>query len=338
MGALFDSVHKLVRWGAPLTRDEARAAMQEILAGQASDILIASFLTALTMHRETVEELVGFAQAMRSQAADVGHAKPGDLVDTCGTGGDALGTFNISTVAAFVTAGAGVRVAKHGNRSATGSCGSADVMDKLGVSLALAPARMSEVLDQVGIVFVFAPAVHAATKHAGPARRELRFRTAFNLLGPLTNPLRATAQVSGVYGEREAQFLAEALRELGLKRGFVVHGRDGLDEISTTADTFVAEVRDGKVETYVVQPEDFGLPRATLADLAGGGAEDNARLLREILDGRAGPRRDIVLANAGAALVAAGRAADWKAGVAMARESIDSGKAREKLLQLQKVL
>ena len=338
---LLAALHKLVQHRASLTREEARRAMQEILTGQATDAQIAAFVTALAMKGETVEELVGLAQAVRGCAAPLGARTDGledlsgterdALVDTCGTGGDASGTFNISTATAFTVAGAGVRVAKHGNRSVTSRCGSADVVERLGVNLDLPPERLAEALDRVGIAFLFAPAVHSAMKYAMPARRQLRLRTVFNMLGPLTNPAGATAQVVGVYDERMAEKIALALRELGLRRGYVVHGDDGLDEITTTADTFVVEVTAGEVRTYRLKPEDFGLPRAALSDLAGGDVEENARLVREVLDGRPGPRRDIVLANAAAALVAAGRAVDWTAGMALARQSLDSGAARAKL-------
>ncbi len=341
IAVLLEALHKLVQHRADLAREEARKAMEEILAGRTTDAQIAGFLTALAIKGETVEELVGFAQAIRSYAAPLGFRANNleylsgtdrdALVDTCGTGGDASGTFNISTATAFTVAGAGVRVAKHGNRSVTSRCGSADVMERLGVKLEMPPERLAEALEKVGIAFLFAPAVHSAMKYAMPARRELRLRTVFNMLGPLTNPAGATAQVVGVYEAKVAEKIALALSELGLRRGFVVHGDDGLDEITTTAETFVAEVAGGNVRTYRIKPEDFGVPRATLADLAGGDTEENARLVREVLEGRPGPRRDIVLANAAAALVASGRAADWAQGIALARKSIDSGAARQKL-------
>ncbi len=341
---LHEALHKLVHHHADLTREESRAVMEEILSGREGDPLIAAFLAALAVKGEAVEELVGFAQAIRARAVDLGIRVGEDLsgterealVDTCGTGGDVSGTFNISTAVSFVVAGAGVRVAKHGNRSATSKCGSADVMEALGVRLDMPAARLHEALDQVGIVFLFAQAMHSAMKYAAPARRALRpLRTAFNLLGPLTNPAGASAQVVGVYEKKSAEKLAVALRELGVQRAFVVHGLDGLDEITTTTGTYVAEVGIDGVRFSFIAPEDFGVPRATIADLAGSdNAQENAVLVLDVLSGKPGPRRDIVLVNASAALVAAGRARDWLEGVAMAAASIDSGAAQRKLTML----
>jgi len=341
---LHEALHKLVHHHADLTREEARGVMDEILSGREGDPLIAAFLAGLAVKGESVEELVGFALAIRARAVDLGIKVAEDisgtereaLVDTCGTGGDVSGTFNISTAVSFVVAGAGVRVAKHGNRSATSKCGSADVMEALGVRLDLPAERLAAALDEVGIVFLFAQAMHSAMKYAAPARRALRpLRTAFNLLGPLTNPAGASVQVVGVYEASVAEKIALALRELGSKRAFVVHGLDGLDEISTTGETLVAEVASNEVGTYLLSPRDFGVPRATMRDLAGSdSAAENAALVRDVLSGAPGPRRDIVLVNASAALVAAGRASSWLAGVAMAAASIDSGAAREKLESL----
>ena len=337
---LLEALHKIVQHKAGLTRQQARAAMEEVLEGKATDAQIAALVTALAMKGETVEELVGFALAIRARAAPLGEAGTEEylagterdvLVDTCGTGGDASGTFNISTATALTVAGAGVRVAKHGNRSVTSRCGSADVLEQLGVNIDLPPAHMREAIRQVGIGFLFAPAVHAAMKYAGPARRDLRFRTVFNMLGPLTNPAGATAQVVGVYEKAVVRKMANALRELGLRRGFIVHGDDGLDEITTTARTLVAEVSDAGVETYWLAPEDFGVSRARLEDLAGGDVKENARLVRRILEGQTGPRRDVVLANAAAALVAASRAENFGRGVELARQALDSGAALAKL-------
>jgi anthranilate phosphoribosyltransferase len=324
-----------------LSRAEAEAAMEEILSGQANDAQIASLLTALHMKGETVEELVGFATAMRRHATPIfppGHSRAADemIVDTCGTGGDASGTFNISTAAAFVVAGAGVRVAKHGNRSISSRCGSADVLEQLGVKIDLAPERIGRAIEEVGIGFLFAPAIHSATRHAMPARRALRMRTVFNLLGPLTNPANASAQVVGVYDVDFMELVARALGELGVRRAFVVHGAEGLDEISLAGETYVAELRDGVVRSYTITPEDFGLRRAPLDDIRGGDAKQNAEIIHKIL-GRSmlyrehGPHREIVLANAAAALVAAGRAADFPDGARLAAHSIDSGAARERL-------
>ncbi len=309
--------------------------MEQILAGEATDAQIAGLLVALRMNGETAEELVGFARAMRRHSRPLfpeGHVPDlGVVVDTCGTGGDASGTFNISTAAAFVVAGAGVRVAKHGNRSISSRCGSADVLEALGINPEHELELAGRAIEQVGIGFLFAPAAHPAMKHAMRARRDLRLRTVFNLLGPLTNPAGASAQVAGVFSAEFAERMARALGELGVQRAFVVHGRDGLDEISLSGPTFVAELISGTVRTYEVTPEDFGLARAPLAALAGGDAAENAAIVRAVLAAERSPRRDAVLMNASAALVAAGRAADFRAGAVVAAESIDSGAAASKL-------
>ena len=327
-----------------LTREQARAVMEEILSGQASTPLIAALLVALRMKGETVEELIGFAHVMRAKAAPVRPSLSAEedltdtgrdaLVDTCGTGGDASGTFNISTATAFVVAGCGVRVAKHGNRSISSRCGSADVMEALGVNLNLPPERIARCIEEVGIGFLFAPALHPAMKHAMPARRELKIRTVFNLLGPLSNPAGASVQVVGVYDGKLTGLIAQALLELGLRRGFVVHGADCLDEISNTGETLIAEIANGQVKTWTLRPEDFGLPRCTLADLQGGDVAENVQIIRDLFDGQKGPKRDIVLLNAAAALVAANHAADFQEGIRLAAHSLDSGAARKKLLAL----
>ncbi|MFY9585175.1 MAG: anthranilate phosphoribosyltransferase [Candidatus Acidiferrales bacterium] len=325
---------QIVEAGRHLTRREAEVAMEELLAGRANDAQIVALLAALRTKGETVDELVGFAVAMRRHAQpifDSGRSPQGLLVDTCGTGGDAHCTFNVSTAAAFVVAGAGVRVAKHGNRSFSSKCGSADVVESLGVSLAVPPQRIGAAIEQVGIGFLFAPAVHMAMKHATAARRQLGGRTVFNLLGPLTNPAGATVQVLGVSVVALTALLAQALAELGVERAFVVHGADGLDEVSISAETYVSEVREGAVRSYKVTPEDFGVPRAPLEALLGGDAAENARIIRGILDGEPGPRCDIVLVNAAAALVAAGLAGDFREGAHLAAQSIDSGAAIAKL-------
>jgi anthranilate phosphoribosyltransferase len=335
-----DSLHHIVAHRQSLTRDEARSVMSDILTGACTDAQIAAFLVALNIKGETVEEIVGFAEAIRSAAAsitaensiiDVSDTERDALVDTCGTGGDASGTFNVSTATALVVAGAGVRVAKHGNRSVTSQCGSADVVEALGVKLTLAPAGVTQCLNEVGMAFLFAPAMHSAMKHVQTARRELRLRTVFNLLGPLTNPAHASAQVVGVYSADLVEKLAEALSLLGLKRALVVHGSDGLDEITITGTTRIAEVRGGAVHTYEVEPEQFGLKRATMADILGGNVAANAAIIRAILDGEHSPKRDIVLLNSAAALVAAGRADTIAAALPVAVHSIDSGVAKAKL-------
>ncbi len=308
--------------------------MQELLSGRASDDAITALLAALRAKGPTVEELVGFASAMRRHAQPIfpdGRRPAGALVDTCGTGGDAAGTFNISTAAAFVVAGAGVRVAKHGNRSFSSKWGSADVLEVVGLNLAMPAERIGAAIEEVGIGFLFAPAVHTAMRYAMAARRKLGGHTVFNLLGPLTNPAGASAQVLGVFAPALTDLLAQAASQLGIARAFVVHGMDGLDEISLCADTYVAEVKEGAVRRYTVGPENFGLARAPSKALAGGDAAENARIIRAIFGGERGPRRDVVLANASAALVAAGRAADFREGVRIAAESLDSGAARAKL-------
>src|SRR5215510_9459418 len=324
-----------------LTRLEAAAAMEAIMSGGATHAQVAAFLTALRMKGETVDELTGLAEVMRLKVArvrtraEVEASLTGTdremLIDTCGTGGDATGTFNISTATAFVVAGTGLKVAKHGNRSASSLCGSADVVETLGINLELPPARVAQCVDEVGIGFLYAPLLHTAMKHVMPARREIGIRTVFNLLGPLTNPAGANAQVIGVSARNLVEPLARVLAELGTVRAFVVHGADGLDEISTTGESWVAEVREGLVRTAVVRPEDFGVSRASIADLRGGDREENAEIIRRILAGDPGPKRDIVVVNAAAALVAGGRARDFKEGAQQAAHSIDSGAARQKL-------
>lgn len=338
---ILDALHRIAVHHQSLSRDEAHAVMTEVLTGKCTDAQIAALLVALHMKGETVEEIVGFAEAIRGAATpldldansvlDASGTGRDALVDTCGTGGDASGTFNISTATAFVAAGAGVRVAKHGNRSVTSKCGSADVMEALGVKIDLPPARIAACLEEVGIAFLFAPAMHSAMKYVQPARRELRLRTVFNLLGPLTNPARATCQVVGVYSADLVEKLAEALSMLGLRRALVVHGSDGLDEITITGPTRVGEVRDGRVQSYEVTPEECGLQRAAMEEISGGDAAMNASLIREILSGKKSARRDVVVLNAAAALVAAGRADHLREAVPVAAGAIDSGAAQQKL-------
>jgi anthranilate phosphoribosyltransferase len=348
---ILDAVHRIANHGQSLARAEAREVMAEVLAGNCTDAQIAALLVALRMKGETVEEIVGFAEAIRAAATPFpARSANGDaakssgsgalyvsgtgrdaLVDTSGTGGDACGTFNISTATAFVTAGAGVRVAKHGNRSISSKCGSADVMEALGVNIQLSPARSVECLREIGICFLYAPDLHSSMKQVQKVRRELRLRTMFNLLGPLTNPANASGQVVGVYALEMVEKLAEALSMLGLRRALVVHGLDGLDEITITGPTRVAEARDGSVRTYEVDPEEFGMERATLADISGGDASENAAIVREVLSGKKSPRRDVVLLNAAAALVAAGRVDHLGDGVPVAAQSIDSSAAAAKL-------
>jgi anthranilate phosphoribosyltransferase len=341
---ILDALHRIANHSQSLTRDEARAVMTEVLTGKCTDAQIAGLLVALRMKGETVEEIVGFAEAIRAAAqplpiqqnstVDVSDTERDALVDTCGTGGDASGTFNISTATAFVAAGAGVRVAKHGNRGLTSKCGSADVMEALGVNINLPPERLAACLKEVGMVFLFAPAMHSAMKFVQPARRELKLRTVFNLLGPLTNPAHASAQVVGVYSAELVDKLAEALSMLGLRRALVVHGMDGLDEITVTGPTRIAEVREGNIHTYEVTPEEFGMKRAPIDAISGGDAAANAAVIRAILDGENSARRDVVLLNAAAALVAAGKADHLADALTLAARSIDSGVAARKLHEL----
>jgi anthranilate phosphoribosyltransferase len=335
-----DALHQIVVHRRDLTRDQAREAMANILAGEATDAQIGALLVGLQMKGETVDEIVGFAEAIRAAATplmtrdsalDVSGTERDALLDTCGTGGDASGTFNISTATALVVAGAGVKVAKHGNRSVTSKCGSADVVEALGVNINLPPERMAECLEKVGIAFLFAPAMHSAMKFVQPARRELKLRTVFNLLGPLTNPANASCQVVGVYTGQLVEKLAQALLQLGLKRALVVHGWDGLDEITISGPTRVAEVRDGTVKLYEISPEQFGLQRSPLHTLQGGDAQVNAAIIRAILDGERSPKRDVVLLNAAAALVAAGQAESIGAAIPVAAYAIDSGQAKGRL-------
>jgi len=338
---ILDALHRIADCRESLSREEARAVTAEILSGKCTDAQIAALLVALHMKGETVEEIVGFAEAIRAAATplnlrrdstvDVSGTGHEALVDTCGTGGSASATFNISTATAFVVAGAGVRVAKHGNRGMSSKKGSADVMEALGVNIQLPPERLAACLEEVGIAFLFAPAMHSAMKFVQPARRELKIRTIFNLLGPLTNPAQASGQVVGVYSLDLVEKVAEALSMLGLHRGFVVHGLDGLDEITLTGPTRVAEIRDGTVRTYEITPEEFGITRAGLDDISGGDSAANAVLIRKVLGGDKSPRRDVVLLNAAAALVAAGRAEHIIGALPLAAQSLDSGAAEHKL-------
>lgn len=319
--------------GRNLTRDEAFGSMLEIMNGEATPAQIAAYITALRIRGETADIIAGSAAAMREKYTAI--LAPTDIVvDTCGTGGDGAHTFNISTAAAFVAAGAGVVVAKHGNRGVTSQCGSADVLAALGVNIEISPALMSNCLTRFGIAFLFAPLLHPAMKYAIGPRREIGIRTIFNILGPLSNPAGARYGVLGVYHRDMVPVLAEAAAKLGAVRLFVVHGLEGLDEISTVGPSRVAEVKDGLVTTYQIQPEDFGLKRAKPEDLKGGDPAMNANIIRAILNGEQGPKRDIVLLNAAAAIVAGGRASDLQEGLALAARSVDSGMARAKLEQL----
>ncbi len=309
-----------------LTTDEASAAMAEIMEGRAQPAQIAGLLVALTMKGERPSEIVGLARTMRRRSAPLARDH-GPVFDTCGTGGDRAGTFNVSTVAALVLAACGVRVAKHGNRSVSSRCGSADLFEALGVEITAPPAVVETCLDAAGIAFFFAPTFHPSMKHAAQARRDLGVRTAFNLLGPLTNPAGASRQLVGVPRPEFTELVARSLALLGSERAWVVHGADGLDEISTTGYTKVSECRAGAVSTFYVHPSDFGIPVADPAALGGGDAAANADIARDILAGRAGPPRDIVLLNAAAALLIAGRATTVAEGLIQAAGAIDSGRA-----------
>lgn len=332
MSAVLEALHTVVG-GDDLSEQQASEALEQILRGETDGVFVAALLTALRMKGETVDEIVGFARAMRAHAAPIPcrKVKPEWMVDTCGTGGDGADTFNISTVSAFVVAGAGVPVAKHGNRSISSRCGSADVLEATGANIQLTPEQAAAAIDETGVGFLFAPLIHPAMRYVQPVRQELKMRTIFNLLGPLTNPTGAGAQVVGVFGEQLMMPVAEALLRLGVRRAFVVHGEDGLDEITTTAPTKIIEVHRGSITKTAVEAADFGVPRASAADLAGGDRKECALIMQRILAGQSGPPRDIVLANASAALVAAGKAEDFPSGVGLAAESIDSGAASDRL-------
>ena len=324
---------KRVMSGQNLTRDEMHQVFSDVMDGRATDVQKSALLVALRMKGETPAEITGAALAMRERVTplDVDRDK---LVDTCGTGGDGRGTFNISTVSAIVAAAAGANVAKHGNRAVSSSCGSADVLAELGVNIDLHAEQMARVLRHVGISFLFAPKLHPAMGAVAAVRRELGVRTIFNVLGPLTNPAFARRQVLGVYSDELVDVIADVLLQLGAVHAIVVHSRDGMDEISVSAKTHVAEVREGKVKTYEVSPEDFGVGTHDPAAISGGDVRANAHIAREILSGRTGAGQDVVAANAGAALYAAGEARTMREGATMAREAIMDGRAMQKLQDL----
>lgn len=322
--------------GRDLDRQAARQVMDEIFDGAATGAQIGGFLVALRCKGETVEEITGFAQAMRDRATRIsGGRQP--LIDTCGTGGDGLGTFNISTTVALVAAGAGLCVAKHGNRAMSSRCGSADVLQELGVNVEADPTQVGRCLDEAGIGFLFAPKLHGAMKHAIGPRRELATRTVFNILGPLTNPAGARRQLIGVFDGGLTSRMAGVLQALGSERAFAVHGGDGLDEITLTGPSTVSELKDGAITTYEVSPGDFGFETAPPAALRGGSAADNARILTAVLGGEAGPARNVVVMNAAAAITAGGLTVALEEGAVAAREAIDSGRARQALAKLIEV-
>ena len=307
--------------------------MGDIMDGTATGAQIAAFLTALRMKGETVDEIVGCARAMRARAIRV-DAGGGVVLDTCGTGGDGLGTFNVSTVTAIVVAACGVKVAKHGNRASSSRCGSSDLLEALGVRIENPKERVEAMLREVGIAYLHAPAFHPAMKHAGPVRKELGFRTIFNVLGPLCNPAGATAQVIGIFAPALVRPMADVLQALGSTHVFTFHGADGLDELSTTGENRAIELKDGRITEWTIGPETVGVPRARVADLLGGDTAVNASIAKGVLGGGRGPHRDIVLLNASIALVAADQARDPKEGAQKAAQAIDSGAARKKLEQL----
>jgi anthranilate phosphoribosyltransferase len=345
---LKEAIYKVVT-RQDLTDAEMVAAMDAIMGGQATEAQIGAFITALRMKGETVAEITAAAKVMRAKATripigdnlvdldrDEINVDWETVVDTCGTGGDATQTFNVSTTTAFVVAGAGLRVAKHGNRAVSSRCGSADVIEALGINLSLTPEQVAQCVNEVGIGFLFAPQLHGAMRFAIGPRREIGVRTIFNILGPLTNPAGANVQVLGVYDPGLTEPLAKVLGNLGARSAFVVFGEGSFDEISIVGPTRISELKDGKVRTYTVAPEDFGLERATLEDIKGGDVFENARIVRKVLAGEGGPREDMVALNAAAAFIAAGRSADFVAGIDLARETIRTGKAIGKLEALIK--
>jgi anthranilate phosphoribosyltransferase len=316
-----------------LPEAEMMAAMEEIMGGEATPAQIGAFTTALRMKGETVEEVTGAARIMRQKATRV-NACATTIVDTCGTGGDRLNTFNISTTTAFVVAAAGIIVAKHGNRAVSSGCGSADVLEALGVNISVDQEIVEECIQQIGIGFLFAPKLHGAMKYAIGPRREIGIRTIFNMLGPLTNPAGATAQLLGVYDPKLTEMFADVLKKMGTKRAFVVNGSDGLDEVTITGETRVAELNDGIIRTYNIHPKDYVGTTHMLEAIRGGDPSENARILRDVLSGKPGACRDVVLMNAALAIVAGEKAADIKEGVQVAADCIDSGRAVRKLQAL----
>ena len=321
--------------GHSLSADQAAQVMTEIMNGEVTAAQFGAFVTTLRLKGETADEIAGLAKTMRSKAVRVVTEEP--VVDTCGTGGDNSSTFNISTAAAFVAAGAGVRIAKHGNRAMSSQCGSADVLEALGVQIELNAEQVQKCLEEVGIGFIFAPVFHPAMKYAGAPRREIGIRTVFNILGPLTNPAGAKAQVLGVAERSLAEKLACVLQTLGCQHALVVHGEDGLDEITLTGKTQVCELKDNHISSYSVSPEDFGLSKANLDSLRGGSVDENAALLRGVLAGAPGPHRDVVLMNAAAAILVGGRVGALQDGIGLAASVVDNGHASKKLDQLVEV-
>lgn len=322
--------------GRDLSKSEAEESMKDIMSGNATPAQIGAFLTALRNKGETIPEIAAFAKVMRQFASRIAPKVDDILVDTCGTGGDKINTFNISTGAMFAAAGTGILIAKHGNRSVTSKSGSADVLETLGVRIDSPPEKVEQSIEEIGIGFMFAPTFHSAMKHAIGPRREIGLRTVFNVLGPLTNPAGAQAQIMGVYDAGLTEKLAHVLGRLGCERAMVVHGLDGLDEISTLGKTRISELEDGKVETYSIEPDDYGIPQTTPQEIGGEDAEENAKILLKVLGGEEGPHQDIIQLNAAAAILVGGRAEDLERGLELAGEAINSGRALEKLRQLIK--
>ncbi|MDO8567299.1 MAG: anthranilate phosphoribosyltransferase [Dehalococcoidales bacterium] len=329
-----ESIEILVH-GKSLSFEQASAVMEEIMSGQATPAQIAGFVVALRIKGETVDEIAGLASVMRAKAVPVKVTPP--VVDTCGTGGDGACSFNISTAAAFVAAGAGLKVAKHGNRAMSSRCGSADVLEALGVKIDLGAEGVAKCLETVGIGFMFAPAFHPAMKYAAGPRREIGIRTVFNILGPLTNPARAESQVIGVPSRELGDKIAAALHLLGTKHSLVVHSLDGIDELSVTGKSLVWEVTNRALPPHEVSPADFGFAKASLDEIKGGSAEENARMLRAVLEGESGARRNVVVMNAAAAILAGNKALDLQKGARLAEAAIDNGQAKEKLKMLVEV-
>ena len=326
-----EAIEQLLQ-GTSLSREQARDVMDQVMAGEATPVQIAGLLIALRAKGETVEEMTGFVESMRAHATPL-EVPPG-TIDTCGTGGDRAGTFNISTAAALVAAGAGIPVAKHGNRAASSRCGSADVLEALGVDITLGADGVRRCIDAAGMGFCFAPTFHPAMRHAGPARRELGVRTVFNVLGPLANPGRVRRQALGVGAAALAPLMIRVLQDLDHERALVFYGEDGLDELTTTGASRVFQLKEGTVTQYELDPRELGLGRSKPGDLRGGTPPENAALLRQVLEGETGPRRDVVLLNAAAAVLAAGKADEWAQAIGVARESLDSGRAKQVLGRL----
>ena len=340
-----ETIAKLIK-KTDLSEQEAAGVMSEIMSGEATEAQIASFITALRMKGETVDEITGSAKVMREFATRINVKSAIDIdtedinidqetiFDNCGTGGDSTNTFNVSTAAALIIAATGLKVAKHGNRSVSSSCGSADVLEELGVNLDVTPEKVEECISKIGIGFLFAPALHGAMKYAIGPRKQIGIRTIFNILGPLTNPAGANAQVLGVYSRDLVEKMADVLKNLGVRKAWVVHSEDGMDEISVSAPTFVCELEGGKTRSFSVKPEDFNIKRSRITDIRGGNAKENALIITKILDGEKGAKRDIAVLNAGAGLFLGAKSKDVLSGIKTAEEAIDSGKAKEKLKEL----